>query len=892
MDREPRNQLTNNLSPIFADLARLAPYLEQGAVILTPNRRLARAVRAAEQTWRKELGQVVWSSSTVLPLAQYWTLRWEQAQTRGLLRPGVLIDAYAQCLLWKSLIEQHSDSFTLISPMQAARQCQRAHEALNLWMLDRRSSALKQRFMLSDDGQNFWQWAELFDHKLIELKLQTPEQAWRSLLEVPEQIDAPVVLLNADPLPALHEALLAASAHCERVLVNESPTTAVSASAFESMDDELAAAAVWCREQTMARPTSRFAVVLADMQRDRAQLEYYLRREFDCLSADYDSLPVNFATGFALDTTPLVRDALTILDVSRETLDVETFVALIQSAFVGDTGLSREETSRLIDELRSLYVQRLSQRMLRQVSQGITTAEQGPWMRLRELESAQRLRHRRAPPSQWVALFKDVLAHWGWPLGRSLDSLEYQQFQQWMETCERFAGLDQILGACSYEIAVTQFRALVSEQMFQPQTQDRGIQVLGHLETEGLRFDGMWLAGMDSAQWPASPKANPFLPYDLQKQFRMPHVDAEWEWTWAQRRWERWLGSASEIVASYVRNRDEVALAPTSFLSGYPVTEYQADAVEARWQNQFADVRKQRVALPAVPLAKHEWAYEKGGASLLEHQANCAFRAFAALRLRSGRDGEPAPGLLPFERGQILHRALYQLTGTFPNQPSLQSASASELDDAVSLATTDAFKSLRKNRREVVPVAVVDLEHSRLQVLLKQWLAFEQGRTEPYEVIARELETSLDLGGLSLTLRIDRVDKIANDYLAVLDYKTGVPESVLRWIESPPTRPQMPLYACTEPVPAAVAYVTVRAGEIGFKGIGSSGFEKGVDEASKHVPGSEDSGEAIRELRKTWSGDLRAIADDFLRGESRVDPTVDACRYCQRQSLCRVGDVV
>lgn len=890
--------MNQSLRPLFTDIERLAPHLEAGAVILTPNRRLARAVLAAEGSWRSARGETAWQSSRVLPLAQYWTQCWNDAQIQGALEPGVLIDSYAQCQLWERIIEENSEHFSLLNPAQTAKLCQRAYEALTLWQLNRQDPATRQAFELGEDSQSFWQWAELFDGRLEEIGRITPEQAWTQLLEANALPDRPLVLLNADPLPALHESLLSLASDCERIISLGRDAVTPGITAFDTADDELAAAAAWCRQRSEENPGGRFAVVLADMQRDRQALEVHLRREYDCLTSDYESLPVNFATGFSLAGTPLVRDALLALDASRNEVDIESLVSLLQSPFL-EVDLSTEHTARLLDELRALYVPQVSQRLLRQLSQSITVEPLGPWMALRDMEASGRLRKLRLYPSQWIVQFKTILTAWGWAQSRSLDSLEYQQFQQWREACAEFAGLDPIIGGCGYDTALHHFNAFLTEQMFQPQTRDRSVQVLGPLETEGLRFDDMWITGMDSGHWPAAPRPNPFIPYSLQKKCRMPHVDAAWEWEWAERRWRRWLKSSGGVLASYVHTRDDVALSPSSFLNQGILQNSAPRSVDPRWLSQSLLYEPTPVDLAPVPLAKDEWAFRHGGSSVLEHQANCPFRAFAALRLRVRPDSDPAPGLLPFERGQILHRALFYLTGEYGSQAGLLAKSASDIQAMLDAAVIDSMRALDRARREVIGPAALDLEQRRLHQLLTEWLDFEKGRACPFTVVAREQSLSFEIGGLPVALRIDRIDSLhASDdneregkTLALLDYKTGSPESLSRWMESPPTRPQMPLYAQTEPSPSALVYAVVRPGEIAFKGIGRTKIEKGVEAASRYLPDGTQT-DAMHELRHLWSIELASLAEAFLRGDNAVDPSIDACRLCQRQALCRIGDLI
>ncbi|MDP5054619.1 MAG: hypothetical protein NWP69_12575, partial [Congregibacter sp.] len=58
----------------------------------------------------------------------------------------------------------------------------------------------------------------------------------------------------------------------------------------------------------------------------------------------------------------------------------------------------------------------------------------------------------------------------------------------------------------------------------------------------------------------------------------------------------------------------------------------------------------------------------------------------------------------------------------------------------------------------------------------------------------------------------------------------------------------------------------------------------------KHLADEQTGG--MQTLRDGWSQALGLLADEFYAGHSAVEPTVDACRYCQRFSLCRLGEAL
>lgn len=912
------NASLSPLRPLFSDIASIEPALASGSAVLTPNRRLSRAVRAAEHRWRQEKGSIAWPSSTIMPIAQYWTERWRYAVTRGVLRPACIIEDAAQRVMWETVVEEESTGFSLLSPSRAAAFCQQALRTLLLWDVDIDSASARQAFDFDDDGRAFLVWSEKFLAALRERELLLPEQAWQQLLQQPDTLNQSLALLHVEELPPLYRALCDRAPAWEVISSAAAKTRAVPATAFGDSRAELQAAARWCHARHRDDPQGRYAVVLSDMRGDRDRLEYFLRQEFGCLTSAYASLPVNFATGFNLDRTPLIRDALAILECSASTVVVEQFIALLQSSFV-----RRDRFPSLIQEgagsaLRDLAREQIPQRVLRQVlsdlarpvadraSQELDHPEQHlelPWQLLRSLEGEQGLRRRKKLPSAWIALFNEIFDSWGWPKGRPLDSLEYQQFQQWRQALETFAGLDRVCGALGFESAFRRLRTVLADQLFQPQTEDQGLQVLGPLETTGLYFDGLWIVGMSSAQWPPPARPNPYIPMPLQRQLKMPHIDAKWEWNWCLQRWHQWLTGSGQLQLSFVNQQDGVELLPVPLpgLSTVRVIDEPAQP-DPRWDTQ-AVTGSHSVALPAIALQEQEPSMNGVGSYALEHQANCPFRAYAAVRLRVDAQATPALGLLPAERGTLLHRALYHLFGTFPDRARLRDADENARLAAIEFAVADAFKGLQRERRLLLGSLALDLELRRLQGLLMKWLCVEEQRETDYAVSERECSRKIVLGGLQLRLRLDRVDTLDTGEQLLIDYKSGRAESLQRWFETRPSRPQLPLYALLDPPAAGVAYALLRPDELTFSGVAQTAFAPGLIEAAGKLDSlpeestlrddraTEDRRDAMQVLREHWLHELTVLAQEFVQGSALVEPRSDACTYCHRQSLCRIDDL-
>ncbi|WOJ95866.1 PD-(D/E)XK nuclease family protein [Congregibacter brevis] len=881
-----------SLRPLFTHIDSIADLLAEGTAILTPNRRLSRAVREAETQYRLANGVQVWTSSTILPLRQYWIERWRIAVTRGLIPPANVVDTTAQRLIWRRVIDADSQgSFSLLSPARAATLCQEASERLALWRINLDDPATRQSFSFDEDSRAFLRWEENFRKALNELDGITPEQALEQLLNCSAALDQAVALLNQDDLPPLHQALCEASPAWKNIQTASSAGSILPVRAFSDPRGELQMAAKWCREKYESDPEGRYAVVLSDMHNDRDRLEFYLRQEFGCLTQNYSSLPVNFATGFRLDRVPLIRDALRILELSVSEVSIETVIAVVQSRFVKPFAFRADQRERSIRRLRELAKDKVPQRVLRSVLDELFDKDEAPapWDTVLQLEANGAWQKRPRSPSQWLEPFKAVLNAWGWTLGATLDSLEYQQAVQWQEALDTFASLDAFSGALTLPEAIQGLRDVLSEQQFQPRTDDNAVQVLGPLETTGLHFDALWITGMSADRWPAVAHANPYLPHALQRQQGMPHADAAWERRWASARWEQWLQGSNELQTSYVSLLDGTEALPSPLLLDIPqAPEIEEWSADSRWLKQSSSAVFAEVSWDEVPVGKKERAAQGVGTGVLEQQSACPFQAFATARLGAVPLPTPAVGLLASERGTLLHRALFELWGEFQNREGLLALTAEQLDALIDKAVNYAEQGIQKERLDVLGGETLWLERRRLSSVLSRWLALEQDRSEDFAVIAREESREHELAGLRLRMRLDRVDELSDGSRLIIDYKSGALGTVNQWLGERPSRPQLPLYALLEPLAEGISYASLKPGAEGFKGIGEREFEDGIANAEKFLEEGEQGGIGV--LRERWKHALTLLAEEFLEGHSVVNPTDEACRYCQRFELCRLGE--
>jgi ATP-dependent helicase/nuclease subunit B len=185
-------------------------------------------------------------------------------------------------------------------------------------------------------------------------------------------------------------------------------------------------------------------------------------------------------------------------------------------------------------------------------------------------------------------------------------------------------------------------------------------------------------------------------------------------------------------------------------------------------------------------------------------------------------------------------------------------------------------------------------ETRRLAALLDTWLALERERA-PFVVRGVEVAQSLQLAGLNFRMRLDRVDTLLPDGVAILDYKTGNIERPTQWFEQRPRASQLGLYtlaqraAHPELAVRVVAYAQLRAGAVAAAGLAADAAAwPGLAAVSDAGP-CRDWGE----LEAWWRARLGALADEIARGHAAVAPRESPlpCRNCGLYAVCRIQSV-
>ena len=901
--------------------------LDRGGCVVTVNQRLARLLREQFDSARIERGEMLWSSPDVLPWPAWLRRCWTVWAERSECALPALLGPEQALAVWSSIVSEAAPE--LLRVEEAAQAAAAAWHTLHEYEIDPTSLS----GAVGADVRSFLEWAHTYELLAQQNEWIDSAKALRRLAEWPGAGPIapwePSVCFAGfdDPPPALRHLMRnmrdgGATVTTDGCLpLDESARRTVSAFAYPDQASELAAAARWARGLVEAEPNTvngsvvSVGIVVPDLLRRRAVVKRELTAVLDepACRIDAQAAPAGFelSLGVPLGQLPVVDAALSVLRLTYTSVSLAQASNVLSSPYLSTAQASLSARSALEEMLRARGEPRLSAAEIGAVltASGYDTHEiiSAEW--LEEFFSGL-YQHAAGTPSQQTlrdaaSNFARCLERAGWPGSRGLDSEEFQGAEAFRELLANLPRLGVFGERVAAPEAIDILSVALSRQIFQPQ-QTAGISILGEappiqvtgvLETVGRQFDALWVCSLDDLNWPAAPSPNPFIPLALQRRAGMPRADAEREREVAAT-WTRRLASAApEVVFSHAEQVDGEARSLSALVA--PFIGEQGDIGHrsthgGSWLHPWQWIRSQARPLDACwddrgpPLRPGELG--RGGARAFGDQAQCPFRAFALHRLGSRSVSAPAVPLDARSRGLLLHRALDRFWARVSGRESLAELSAAQRHQCIRQAVESALRAEIAGGALVRRQPLAELERERLTRVLDQWLDLELQRAD-FEVLGREGDHSCEFGGVLVTLRPDRVDRLADGSVFVLDYKSSL-HGTAEWLGERPEDPQLPVYAL------ALRQAGEEVGGLGFGVLSREGVRlSGLGREPGLGPGVRSIDKASRQFEaKSWTAVLneweRIIASlgrAFAEGRAAVDPKsgLSTCRYCEQQPLCR-----
>ena len=879
----------------------LAQRIEAGCAVVTPNRRLAAHLKHEYDTRQMQAGKPAWPTADILPFSAFVERVYGDALYSGEAAGLPILLAPAQELaLWETIIRESETGKFLLAIPEAAALARDAWQLAHAWNLLARLGKLP----LNDDARAFREWAQRYEtvtrRDRHTDRARLPDVAASRLAQPDIRKPPSLVHYGFDLLlpqqAAFFQALSAAG--CEVSGAGPQPRGGAHLRVVcADSTEEIRRAAAWARarletarHETSAAP--RIGVVVPDLAKRRKAIQRIfssvMEPDYALPGRKHPALPFNISLGEALNSYPLVNAAFLALELAGREIDFERASRLIRSPFIAGAESEFERRARLDAKLREsaepvVTLDRLLV-LIEREDAGCPVLAQG-LAALAEFRKARLFGGQ--PPSAWAKAISEAQTAIGFPGERGLDSAEFQALAKWHEVVADFAALDRVLPRAGYADAVSRLRRMAADALFQPETPDVPIQVLGELEATGMEFDHLWVMGLSDETWPRAPRPNPFLPAELQRAAGVPQGSAAGMLELARRLTGEWLSCSDEVVLSYPQREDDREFKPSPLIVAVPegglaLPDYGS------YRGAVRDLRKIDYVEDARAPALSAAAVVGGGTTVIRDQAACPFRAFALHRLAAESLKKPHAGLDAMERGTLLHRVLAQAWAQLKTKSALDAISDAGLDALLARAAEDAVARIRRDRPTVLSGRFAGIERRRLARLAREWLEQEKQRAG-FTVLATEDKRAIEIGGLALNARLDRVDETEDGRRIVIDYKTGK-ASPGTMLGDRPDEPQLPLYVIgAEPDAAAVAFALVKAGEMSFSALARD-EDLLPDTKAFSESRYRDRHGSWQEVVAAWRADLARIAAGFVAGAASVDPKQypNTCRYCDVKPFCRI----
>jgi len=877
------------MDDLLYDLAR------EGALILTATRRLARTLIHVFDRRQVASGRTVWRQPTILPWGAWLESAWRETFPRvRLLTP---IQALA---LWEDTIAS-DPSTRLTSLLREDATATLAYEANELAEAYDLPEACPTESTPEHDA--FRRWRTAFRARCqaegwLDPALLTAavgKALTQRTLPAPERI----VLAGFGEIPPSEQRLRDRLIQMGSRLIAWNPAPASPPAHLQrhvatDPEHELHLAASWIASQW--QPAARIGVIVPNMAARRASIERIFRAELcpsSVLGAREVELPFNISLGIPLAEEPVTAAALAILDTLAPSLPWERAAALVQNPFFAEADSEWRARAALEIRIRTAGSTLLTTTQVAHAARATAPRTAARLVAIAAAaEAAARGRHR---PSVWAATFADTLTTAGWPGERPTSSRETQAIAAWHETLDALAGLDGHVGQVDCGRARALLRRLSQTRVFQPESPDAPVQVLGLFEAAGLGFDRLWLMGADDETLPFPSRPHPLLPVGLQRRCGIPHASPDGALTFSRTVLDRLFTSAADVAVSTSLTRDGRPTQASPLVAAIPVSQPTWDTASRSVATSSLGTGRltSSTDVPPPPLEPGESIH--GGTHLLRDHAACPFRSFARYRLAARELDQPTPDLAPAEWGRLIHASLDALWDRLRDSSTLHALDSRSIErhheDACDTAMAKLPRITAGERRVV---------RDRLLRAVQGWIDLERQRATSFQVVAREHPTSLAIGPLTLQLRIDRIDRLADGRYAILDYKTGS-VGTSDWQGDRPLAPQLMLYAQVRdpilPRVDAVAFAHVKAGAHRFIGVAAS---DDILPAVAALPASRFGRQADipdwRTLLVRWNRVAERLAESFAAGNAARDPypgggvPSSVCAQCPLPALCRINE--
>lgn len=880
-------------------------------LILCPSARLARSIQNDIAKQQIEAQKSQWLSPEVQTLSQWL----DRIIEEGLLTGEIVaqsspyaLSVFNEQLLWEEVITQSlkknafGELFDVSGLAKAAMEANRYVVAWHLHVPREHQAEESRQFML---------WQHAFQVRCGELNaLESVRYLdWQlsHLTNVSSALPSRIEFAGFDQTAPqekrLRDILMQRGVEVADYITTASEPAQTHHVGLEHGDAECRAAVAWAAQYLKEHPKATIAIVTPRLSEIRNQLADLLDDVFypESVRPSLAAMPrrYNFSLGTPLAQQPVIQSALNLLRlVTAYQLAYADVSAMLLSPFWSASQQEADARALLDEKMREKLPMQFTlahfiEFVQRQHDDGLNLAQL-----LHDLKSViAAIPTKAVYASQWGSLLDGLLDHLRWPGERNISSLEYQAMNAWQKALQQLAQLDVLGKRISAKQAVAYLQQICTNQVFQPETEQVPvIQILGIMEGLSQPVDAIWCMHMNDHVWPPPARPNPLLPAFIQRLAGLPNADDSVQARFAATIHQRLLHSARELIFSSSRTEGESQLRASPLMqnisvlnSELPLAVTLAEQLSAKAHETLAYETLAHIDDHMAPIV-NEGEHVSGGTGLLKAQAICPAWAFYQYRLGAKALKVPTSGLDNITRGSLVHDVLERFWRQ-RHFADLRDMSVDDFTKALTHAVTltlEAFVS----ENDVASPAILELEHERLFKLVGDWLKFEKERGVVFKIVGCEVTKVVQICGIEVTLKIDRIHQLESGGLEFIDYKTGQTPKIKNWGEDRITEPQLPIYASfypdnTHPV-AGIYFGMVKTADHEFSGVGEDNFET---EQAKRKPTFTQNFVDWPHLLNHWKTSIEEIALELRSGEAatRFNDEADLM-YCEVTTLLRLPE--
>ncbi len=851
----------------------LPAWFSEAATIVLPSAFLAGVAREQFAREQLECGRESWQRPLIFGVEAWLVSIWHEARYALGDVPSLLSPAQERALWHETIEQEHPQLFDVSATVGLARS---AANVLAEWQIPAEEEAWNDHV----DAQQFQHWHRSFRRKCRDNRWCTRADlarmvaGWFSAGELRPHTTAFVGFEHTSP--ALERVFASMGALGVRLPFDHpKPAKKATAKSFDSVTAELDFAARRLRHLFEEDTKRSLALFVPELTEQSALVERTLDAVFFPSSAGKltgtstvarESLYRVMAAERLIDQ-PLVSSALLLLNLALPRIDHADAGAILRSPFIHGAREEQNERALADNDLRKRRELDVSFRDIERASRAcpILTA---CWQKLAKLfpKTAQP-----RPLAEWSELISELLMALGWPGDRELTPKEERTIESWTKQLSELSSLGLVSQPVAFESAIGQLRRLLSIRL------DRGewlspIQVLDARQADGVEFDYAIAVGLSEETWPPPMRVSPLVPLKLQRNHKVPGSTQQDVRDERTRQTQVLFESASEVTVTFCERLSSLA---TAFVAKkgrelpvwdgqLPIESFVPEPLEQQPDSQAPPFVASGVFRAVRPSSK----LNPNAPSKPSQSSACTHEEQTTPRLAS----------MLLDRGSFVHKALEIVWRQLKSLQNLLRLPPAELKDLVRQSISEAVKTSDNGPLHILSV---ETERERLQEVILEWLDVERARQQDFTVETIEHEQKFEVPGLSLNLRVDRIDRLSNGNLVLIDYKSGK-QSRPKLSGVRPPEPQLLVYAAS--VDSAVDGVFF--GQLKPRDIKAVGYSR-----TKQFKGQ------TAEVKKDWDtyietscSNVEKLALEFVSGTADVHPTGGPCEFCGMKPFCRVNE--